>query len=342
MSQPRIFVSHSHQDDRFTRRLVTDLTRAGADVWVDKVGINHGNFMQVIDEALGQCEWLVLVLTPNAIASEHVKAEVFAALNRVTRGYMRAVIPMLAAPCEPATIPPMWDALHRYDATRRYRTALADVLRMVGLSLSNVDDLLARSEDLCNTDQYVDALPLLEHATRLAPDNFDAWQNLAHVHFMLDEPDDALTANDRALHINPCDGFAWNLRGIILSALGQNDRSVAAIDCAFALDSRVANLSGAWGIRGNLLNRLRRHDEALTAAERSLALDPQNAYAWDNKGDALRGLKRQEEAVAAYDLALAIDPKNAEAKRNKSYALRSIARKAQAQEAERGAQEFGA
>jgi len=301
--------------------------------------------MQVIDQALSECEWLVLVLTPHAIESEHVRAEVFAALNRVTNGYMRGVIPILAAPCQPGTIPPMWDALHRYDATRRPRAALAELLPMVGLSLSNVDDLLAKSDDFCNNEQYDDALPLLERATRLAPDNFDVWQNLAHVRYMRDQYDDALIANDRALHITPYDGFAWYLRGVILSTLVQSEEeshaALAAIECGFALDARITYLSGAWSIRGNLLNRLKRYDEALSASECALSLEPHYAYACDNKGDALRGLKRQEEAVAAYDQALAIDPKNAEAKRNKSYALRAIARKAQAQEAVLIAQEVG-
>jgi tetratricopeptide (TPR) repeat protein len=339
--QVRIFVSHSHKDDRFTKRLVTDLTRAGADVWVDKVGIDHGNFMQVIDQALSQCEWLALVLTPNAIASEHVKTEVFAALNRVHNGYMRGVIPILAAPCQPGSIPPMWDALQRYDATRRLRPALAELLPRVGLSLSNVDGLLSRSDDHCNNDQYDDALPLLERATRLAPDNFDAWHNLGYVRFMLGQYDDALTANDRALHINPYDGYAWYYRSITLSTLWQNEESLAAIDCSLALEPRIANLGGAWSLRGDLLNRLKQHDEALSASDRALTLEPQDAEAWHNKGDALRGLRRQEEAVAAYEQALAIDPTNAETRRNKSYSLRAIARRAQAQEAALITQEVG-
>lgn len=133
MTQPRIFVSHSHKDEDFTQRLVDDLHEAGAEVWVDVAGITHGNFMQRIDEALEHCDWLVLVLTPNALASQYVKDEVYAALHRVKQGYMRDVIPMLAAPCAPGTIPAQWDLLHRYDATQDYAAALAGVLRAVGL-----------------------------------------------------------------------------------------------------------------------------------------------------------------------------------------------------------------
>lgn len=133
MGQPRIFVSHSHKDEDFTQRVVDDLHRAGAEVWVDVAGISHGNFMQHIDDALAHCDWLVLVLTPNAVASPYVKSEVYAALMRANQGFMRDVIPVLAAPCAPGSIPPQWDLLHRYDATQNYEVALDGVLGAVGL-----------------------------------------------------------------------------------------------------------------------------------------------------------------------------------------------------------------
>lgn len=134
MAQMKVFVSYSHKNTAFTQRLVNDLHQADAEVWVDMAGLTHGNFLQRIDEALAQCAWMVLVLTPDAIASDFVKDEVYSALLRVKQGYMRDVIPVLAAPCAPGTIPPQWDALHRYDATRGYPAALAGVLEAIGLS----------------------------------------------------------------------------------------------------------------------------------------------------------------------------------------------------------------
>lgn len=134
MTPPRIFVSHSHKDDAFTQRLVDDLHRAGAQVWVDKAGIQHGNFMERIDEALAQSEWFVLVLTPNAVESPYVRQETYTALHRVQQALMHAVIPILAAPCPSDSIPPQWDALHRYDATQDYPSAVEGVVGAVGLT----------------------------------------------------------------------------------------------------------------------------------------------------------------------------------------------------------------
>src|SRR6476620_6121288 len=117
-----VFISHHHseEEDRFTSRLVTDLEIAGADVWVDDVRITSDDFIQKINEGLVGRQWLVLVMTPDALRSPWVQTEVNAALNQVRKGRMFGVIPMMAEPCDDADIPPLLDALHRYDATRNY------------------------------------------------------------------------------------------------------------------------------------------------------------------------------------------------------------------------------
>jgi formylglycine-generating enzyme required for sulfatase activity len=134
MAQPKIFVSYSRKDREITQRLVDDLHRAGAEVWVDVDGIHSGNFMQAIDKALAACDWMVLVLSPSALASDYVPEETYTALHRVKQGYMKGVVPVLVSMCQPGTIPPQWDVLQRYDATQDYNSALAGLVRAIGLS----------------------------------------------------------------------------------------------------------------------------------------------------------------------------------------------------------------
>ena len=64
-------------------------------------------------------------------------------------------------------------------------------------------------------------------------------------------------------------------------------------------------------------------------------------FAGNNKGNALYGLKRYDEALAAYERATALDSTFALAWWNKGYPLRALGREAEAQEAERRAQELG-
>jgi hypothetical protein len=130
---PRVFLSHSHQDNRFASRLATDLQARGADVWVDLTEIQHDDFLKRINEGLKDREWLVLVMTPAALASPWVQLEVDAAHALVILKQMRGVIPMMAKPCPVEDIPPTWATLHRYDATRDYRRALTSLSRALGL-----------------------------------------------------------------------------------------------------------------------------------------------------------------------------------------------------------------
>lgn len=137
MVGPRVFVSHSPRDGDITRRLVDDLRAAGAAVEAGVAGAGQGDVPGAggVAEALGRCEWLVLVLSPAALASPDVRVAVDLALQRVREGRMRAVIPVLVAPAaEPGLVPAAWaDALQRYDAGRDYPGALASLLQTLGL-----------------------------------------------------------------------------------------------------------------------------------------------------------------------------------------------------------------
>jgi hypothetical protein len=85
MPAPSVFVSHSHKDDAFTARLVADLEIAGANVWVDVAGVGAEDFQKRINQALTNCEWFVLVLSPDALSSEWVEMEVHAAIRLKTQ-----------------------------------------------------------------------------------------------------------------------------------------------------------------------------------------------------------------------------------------------------------------
>jgi hypothetical protein len=135
MPEPvRIFVSYASADRAFAERLVGDLQSAGAEVWWDVSGIDQGDFLGKINAALQQCQWLVLVLTPNAVASKWVNIEVNAAIHRRESGLMRGVLPVLASPTAQDAIPPVWANLHRYNAVNDYPSEVARLTRTLDLS----------------------------------------------------------------------------------------------------------------------------------------------------------------------------------------------------------------
>jgi tetratricopeptide (TPR) repeat protein len=336
MGQPRIFVSYNRADAEFTQRLVDELHRAGAQVWVDVAGVQHGNFMERINEALEHCQWMVLVLSPSAIASTYVRDEVFTALHRVMQGYMLGVIPILAVKCEPSTIPAQWDVLQRYDATQDANAALAGVLWAVGLPTASeaqtgtdsqtqptetFDEVLTRGNKLADQRDWTNAAACFERAAQMNPASAEARSQVARVYWEAGRHAEALVAADRAIALDGQTAETWNIKGKALRSLRRHEEALSVFDRALAINPNVA---AYWSNKGAALLSLHRYEEALANLERAVTLSPNSALGWRRKGDALSALKRREDAVMAYDCALAADPKNELALKGKTVALRAL------------------
>src|ERR1019366_418797 len=92
----KTFFSYSRADSEFTRKLATDLRNAGADLWIDQLDIQPGTrWDQEIEKALKEAETVLVVLSPNAVASNNIMDEISYALENNKR-----VIPVIIKKCE--------------------------------------------------------------------------------------------------------------------------------------------------------------------------------------------------------------------------------------------------
>jgi hypothetical protein len=99
--QPGIFLSHSHADKEFARRLEEDLTKAGVRVWIDDAEILLGDsLIEKIREGIDDMDYLGVILSPQSVASEWVKKEVEIAMNEEIDGKRIKVLPLLHQQCE--------------------------------------------------------------------------------------------------------------------------------------------------------------------------------------------------------------------------------------------------
>lgn len=90
-AKPTAFVSHSHNDNGWCRPFVQTLYDAGVDVWYDEKGLSGGaEWMAQIEDQLQQRDFFLLVLTPDAWASDWVQREI--RLATITR---RIIIPLM-------------------------------------------------------------------------------------------------------------------------------------------------------------------------------------------------------------------------------------------------------
>ena len=83
MAATRLFVSHSSQDNDWCRPFVAALTSAdpSLDVWYDEHGLSGGSaWVQTLQQELQARDVVVLVLTPDSLASQWVQQEMQLAL----------------------------------------------------------------------------------------------------------------------------------------------------------------------------------------------------------------------------------------------------------------------
>ncbi|MCB1760426.1 MAG: toll/interleukin-1 receptor domain-containing protein [Gammaproteobacteria bacterium] len=91
----RVFLSYAREDSGFSLALANEIKQKGVNIWVDQWDIAAGaDWDQSIDEALYSCDTLVLVLSPDSVASSEVRSELRVALSE-----KKTIIPVLYREC---------------------------------------------------------------------------------------------------------------------------------------------------------------------------------------------------------------------------------------------------
>jgi CheY-like chemotaxis protein len=97
----RIFISYAHKDNDFAKRLSLDLSRLGHDVWWDQWNLATGDRIpEKIQEGISRDDFMVVIVSPDSVASSWVKEEWGAALNKEIGEKRVIVLPVLKADCD--------------------------------------------------------------------------------------------------------------------------------------------------------------------------------------------------------------------------------------------------
>jgi hypothetical protein len=133
---PTIFVSHSHQDDAFGKRIVEDLrARLGQEaVWYDSAGGLHGGdewWRRIVKEISARDVFLV-ILSPDALASNWVQREMDIAY-RLHVDRRKRLLPVVYRPCQRRED---WAIIQEisFAAPRPYAEAFAELLQSLGVT----------------------------------------------------------------------------------------------------------------------------------------------------------------------------------------------------------------
>jgi TIR domain len=121
-----VFISHAHQDKPFARLLALDLASAGHRPWLDEWEIHAGESIATkISEGIGNCSFLVIVLSEHAVRSNWVEREWQAKYWEEVRTGRVQVIPALIQDCE---IPPLLKPKKYADFRAEHRNGLNEIL----------------------------------------------------------------------------------------------------------------------------------------------------------------------------------------------------------------------
>lgn len=156
----KIFLSYARNDDEpFVRRLHDDLTTAGFTVWFDRVSMPTRNltFHQEIRDAISDCDRLLLIVGPEAAASEYVRQEWQFAYFEADK----VVAPILRRGDYPLAVEEL-KSLHCEDfrSDTDYHAHLRELIRILREEVPRIGELIA-----------VPSLPVhfLSRADRLVP-----------------------------------------------------------------------------------------------------------------------------------------------------------------------------
>lgn len=152
-----IFLSHSHADKPFARKLAASLRAAGHGVWIDEAEINIGDsLIEKIREGLDQVDYVAAILSHASISSPWVTRELDIASNREIEEGRVVVLPLLV---EKVDLPGFLKGKFYGDFTDEasYEQMLGLLLRKLGASVHaqkiNPDEISALKEALIFSQQ---------------------------------------------------------------------------------------------------------------------------------------------------------------------------------------------
>jgi WD40 repeat protein len=259
----RLFVSHSHEDDAFCRRLVADLrARLGDDaVWYDSSGYEveaglHGSedWWDRILAEITERPYFLVVLSPSASASRWVPREMKIAYRQhVELG--KRLLPVRLAESERRED---WKDIQEFDFTRwedpaRYAAALAELLRMVGVdpgaparpsgsaapdaarSLSAVERLEREVHTAYGREHWSDVLDKTDILIERGVMPPALWRERASAAFALDNASAGLAAVEEALKANPDNQDTLLLRARLFVKANNDAQAASTFTRAYAL-----------------------------------------------------------------------------------------------------------
>jgi TIR domain len=137
---PSIFLSHSHQDKPFVRRLAERLMQSGVVVWLDEIHLGIGDsIIGKIADAIEAVDYVAAVISKNSVRSQWVQKELSIAMSKEISGKRVVVLPILLDDCKMPTH--LQDKLYvDFRDKGSFEASCCNILRTMGI-VSTIDSI---------------------------------------------------------------------------------------------------------------------------------------------------------------------------------------------------------
>jgi hypothetical protein len=127
-----VFLSHSARDKRFLKRLADVLRRHGVSAWFSEHGIRGASqWHDEIGAALARCDWMIIILSPAAIASRWVKREVTYAVEEPR--FDGRIVPLRISACSAKGLSWVLPQIQTIDFIGRFDEACRELFDVWGI-----------------------------------------------------------------------------------------------------------------------------------------------------------------------------------------------------------------
>lgn len=135
-----IFISYSFKDSQFAERLAKEFEKMGVQVFVGAQEIEAGDSIpQAIGDAINNCNYFIIIMSPDSVKSDWVKREIDIAIMRKNI----TIVPVLYKEC---VIPPLLTPLLHIDVTgETEEKAIEKVVEKLASQMSNLKSNLSQT-----------------------------------------------------------------------------------------------------------------------------------------------------------------------------------------------------
>ncbi|MDX2228505.1 MAG: tetratricopeptide repeat protein [Leptolyngbyaceae cyanobacterium bins.349] len=206
---------------------------------------------------------------------------------------------------------------------RRPTEALTAYNRTLELQPTWAQALLAQCTTLNHLRQAEAALAACQKAIQSdddwgTADSANAWNQQSVALAMLNKPEEALAAANRAVGMRPDLAIAWSDRAVILWYLKRYPEALASVQQAINLNNNDAR---SWANLGRILRSLNQPERALAAYNEALQRNPQDAMTWANLSAVQWSLGDHPNALTSANQAISVNPKLIQGWQNRAIAL---------------------